>query len=241
MLRLLDEGEQMPSMDCTLEAGTISVLLADDQTLIRAALRALVEQEEGLTVVAEAADAEEAVALAQETAPDVVLMDIDIPGLGGLEATRRIVADTRLDGVKVLILTTTESDERIIEALSSGASGFIVKNSGPAELVRAMHVVAQGQALLSPTVAGRLISELAALPRPRRCPPEELAELTDREREVMALVAAGLTNTEIADTLVVSPATAKTHVSRAMLKLNAHDRAQLVVLAYQTGLVTAAR
>jgi DNA-binding NarL/FixJ family response regulator len=229
----------MPSTDCTLETSTISVLLADDQPLIRAALRVLVDHEEGLAVVAEAADGEEAVALARETRPDVVVMDIGMPGLDGIEATRRIVADTRLDGVKVLILTTSESDERIIEALSSGASGFLVKDADPAELLRAVRVVAQGEALLSPSVTRRLIAELAALPRARRCPPGELEELTRREREVMGLVATGLSNAEIAEVLVVSPATAKTHVSRAMLKLQAHDRAQLVVLAYQTGLVTA--
>lgn len=231
----------MPSTDCTLEASTISVMLADHQALIRGALRVLVDHEDGLTVVGEASDGEQAVAMARESRPDVILMDIDMPGVDGIEATRRIVAEAGLDGIKVLILTPFENDERVIEALSSGASGFLLKDAEPGDLLDAVRAVARGEALLSPTVTRRLITELAALPRPRRCPPEELEELTRREREVMALVATGLSNAEIAETLVVSPATAKTHVSRAMLKLNAHDRAQLVVLAYQTGLVTAGR
>jgi DNA-binding NarL/FixJ family response regulator len=164
-------------------------------------------------------------------------MDIRMPGLDGLAATTEIAATPELAGVKVLILTTFETDEYVFEALRAGASGFLVKDTEPAELVQAVRVIARGDALLSPGVTRRLITEFATRPTYRRSALEELDELTDREREVMALVAKGLTNDEIAEELVVSPATARTHVGRAMMKLNAHDRAQLVVLAYETGLV----
>ena len=215
----------------------IRVLLADDQLVIRAGLRVLLEGEQDIVVTGEASDGEQAVALARETLPDVVLMDIRMPGLDGVEATRLIAGDARLSGVRILILTTLESDEYIFEALRAGASGFLLKDGDVAEVLRAVRVVAAGEALLSPGATRRLVEELTAWPERSRLAPALLEALTDREREVMVLVAYGLTNHEIAERLVISPATAKTHVSRTMLKLHAHDRAQLVVLAYQTGLV----
>ena len=214
----------------------IKVLLADDQALVRAGFRALLEAQTDMEVVGEAADGEEAVALARTHAPDVVLMDIRMPGLDGLAATRRITDDGRLEGVRVVILTTFELDEYVYEALRAGASGFLVKDTEPAELLRGVRVVAGGEALLSPSVTRRLIEEFATRAKEPR-PARELDALTDREREVVALVADGLSNAEIGARLVVSPATAKTHVSRAMGKLGARDRAQLVVTAYESGLV----
>jgi DNA-binding NarL/FixJ family response regulator len=218
----------------------IRVLLADDQALVRAGFRSLLEDEDDLEVVGEAGDGARAVELARSARPDVVLMDIRMPVLDGLEATRRIAADELLAGVRVLVLTTFELDEYVFEALAAGASGFLLKNTDPVELLRAVRVVAEGEALLSPSVTRRLIAEFAARPRPGAAP-VELAGLTEREREVMALAAVGLSNEEIAERLVVSPATARTHVSRAMVKLGALDRAQLVVFAYQSGLVTPGR
>ena len=215
----------------------IDVLLADDQALVRAGFRVLIETEDDIRVVAEAANGRDAVALARRYGPTVVLMDIRMPVLDGLAATREIVASPDLSDVKVLILTTFETDEHVFEALRAGASGFLVKDTEPAELIQAVRVIARGDALLSPGITRRLIAEFAAQPARRRQSPAELEELTAREREVMALVAKGLSNEEIAERLVVSPATAKTHVGRAMMKLHAHDRAQLVVLAYETGLV----
>jgi DNA-binding NarL/FixJ family response regulator len=215
----------------------IRVALADDQPVIRAGLRVLLEGEDDIAVTGEASDGEQAVALARDTRPDVVLMDIRMPGLDGVEATRLIAGDARLSGVRILILTTLESDEYVFEALRAGASGFLVKDCDVAEVLRAVRVIAAGQALLSPSATRRLVEELTAWPERGRLEPALLGELTEREREVMALVAYGLTNHEIAERLVISPATAKTHVSRTMLKVHAHDRAQLVVLAYQTGLV----
>jgi DNA-binding NarL/FixJ family response regulator len=219
----------------------IRVLVTDHQALLRAGLRVLLESEPDITVVGEAGDGEESVRLARETRPDVILMDVRMPGVDGIEATRRIAADEQLAGVKVVILTTFDSDQVLFEALRSGASGFLIKDSDPVELLNAVRVVAAGGALVSSAATRRLIEEFAAWPELRSPAPDQLDELTDREREVMALVAYGLTNREIAHRLVLSPATAKTHVSRAMVKLHAHDRAQLVVLAYQTGLVVAGR
>jgi DNA-binding NarL/FixJ family response regulator len=215
----------------------IRVLLVDDHALLRAGLRLLLDSEDDIAVVGEAGDGEEAISLARETRPDVVLMDVSMPRLGGVEATKRIAADDRLEGVRVLILTTFESDEHVFEALRGGASGFLAKDSASADLLTAVRAVAAGDAQLSPSVTRRLIEELVAWPERRLSSPAQLEELTAREREVMALVAYGLTNHEIAERLVVSPATAKTHVTRTMVKLHARDRAQLVALAYQTGLV----
>jgi DNA-binding NarL/FixJ family response regulator len=215
----------------------IRVVLADDQPLVRAGFRMLLDAEDGIEVVGEADDGEAAIELVGRLRPDVVLMDIRMPGVDGLAALRTITSDPELTGVKVLVLTTFELDEYVFEAVRTGASGFLVKHTQPAELIRAVREVASGEALLSPSVTRRLIREFAARPtRPELTPPS-MEVLTDREREVVTLVAAGLTNDEIATELVVSPATARTHVSRAMVKLNARDRAQLVVFAYQSGLV----
>jgi DNA-binding NarL/FixJ family response regulator len=223
------------------DARPVKVLLADDQTLVRAGFRVLLERSERIEVVGEAANGAEAIEAVRATRPDVVLMDIRMPVLDGLEATRRIVADQRLGGVRVVMLTTYELDEYVFEALRAGASGFLLKDVDPDDLRQAVLVVAAGDALLSPSVTRRLIAEFAARTAPSGVDPGRLAPLTDREREVMALVAAGLSNGEIAERLFMSPATAKTHVSRAMSKLGARDRAQLVVLAFDTGLVTPGR
>ncbi|MFE2720867.1 response regulator [Kitasatospora sp. NPDC059327] len=218
----------------------IRVLLADDQVLVRAGFRALLDQQDDLTVVGEADDGEAAVRLTRELRPDVVLMDIRMPRTDGLEATRRIAAEPALSEVRVVVLTTFELDEYVFEALRSGAAGFLVKDTEPAELLRAVRVAAAGDALLSPGVTRRLIGEFAARSKaPERTPAglPDISALTEREREVLALVGLGLSNVDIARRLVVSPLTAKTHVSRAMVKLGVRDRAQLVVLAYESGLV----
>jgi DNA-binding NarL/FixJ family response regulator len=214
----------------------IRVLLADDQVLVRAGFRALLDATDDIEVVGEAGDGEEAVRLARSLRPEIVLMDVRMPGLDGLAATRQIAADELLASVRVVILTTFDLDEYVFEALRDGASGFLVKDTEPVDLLRGVRAVAAGDALVSPGVTRRLIEEFAARARAPR-PARELDALTDREREVMGLVAAGLSNEEIAERLVVSPATAKTHVSRAMVKLGARDRAQLVVFAYESGLV----
>jgi DNA-binding NarL/FixJ family response regulator len=214
----------------------IRVLLADDQGLVRAGFRALLDAEDDVSVVGEARDGSEAIELTRSLRPDVVLMDIRMPGLDGLAATRQIAADRALAGVRIVILTTFEIDDYVFEALRAGASGFLVKDTEPVDLIAAVRLVAGGEALLSPSVTRRVIEEFAV--RAKEPPPSgDLDELTEREREVMALVGTGLSNEEIAGRLVVSPATAKTHVSRAMVKLGARDRAQLVVLAYEYGLV----
>jgi DNA-binding NarL/FixJ family response regulator len=214
----------------------ISVALADDQALVRAGFRALLDAQPDIEVVGEAADGEEAVRLAVSDRPDVILMDIRMPGLDGLEATRRIVADDRCADVKVVILTTFDLDEYVFEAIRDGANGFLVKDTEPEELIRAVRAVVAGDALLSPRVTRRLIAEFADRAKEPATGPG-LDVLTDREREVVALVADGSSNEEIAERLVMSAATAKTHVSRAMIKLGARDRAQLVVFAYESGLV----
>jgi len=216
----------------------ISVALADDQALVRAGFRALLDAQDDIEVVGEAADGDGALAITRRERPDVVLMDIRMPGTDGLAATRAIGADPALDGVRVVVLTTFELDEYVFDALRSGASGFLVKDTEPVELLRAVRAVAAGDALLSPSVTRRLIQSFVGTPSEPRTD-VALDLLTNREREVMALVAAGLSNDEIAERLFVSTATAKTHVNRAMSKLGARDRAQLVVFAYESGLVRA--
>jgi DNA-binding NarL/FixJ family response regulator len=217
---------------------TIRILLADDQTLIRSGFRVLIESAPDLEVVGEASTGREAVDLTRTTRADVVLMDIRMPELDGLAATREITADESLAGVKVLILTTFEVDRYVFEALRAGASGFLGKSVEPDELIDAIRVVARGDALLSPKAVRGLIDRFLAEPELHQAAvPERLEVLTEREREVVGLVATGLSNDELAEKLFVSPLTAKTHVNRAMMKLGARDRAQLVVIAYQTGLV----
>ncbi|MDT4894219.1 MAG: hypothetical protein QOE97_3254 [Pseudonocardiales bacterium] len=215
----------------------IRVILADDQPLVRAGFAMILSAEADIEVVGEADDGAAALRLVETLLPDLVLMDIRMPGVDGLAATRQIINDPALAGVKVLVLTTFELDEYVFEALHSGASGFLVKHTQPAELVRAVREVASGEALLSPGVTRRLIAEFTARPPRPGLTPTSMAVLTEREREIVALVAQGLTNDEIAAELTLSPATARTHVSRAMVKLHARDRAQLVVFAYQSGLV----
>jgi len=214
-------------------APAVRVLIADRQALVRAGLRALLESGGRISVVGEAATGEDAVAEAFRLRPDVVLLDATLPGLDCVEATGRMLADP---GIAVMLLTATEQDERIFASLRAGARGLLLKDTEPAELVRAIELVARGDALLSPSLTRRLIAELAAAPDPQLPSSELLDELTPREREVVALVARGLSNPDIAEQLVISPATSKTHVSRAMLKLGVHDRAQLVVFAFDAGL-----
>ena len=217
----------------------IRVALADDQALVRAGFRVLLDAEPGVEVVGEATNGHEVVELTRAARPDVVLMDIQMPGLSGIEATRVIATDPALDAVRVLILTTFELDEYIVDALRAGASGFLIKDTEPVELIRAVRVVAAGESLLSPSVTRRLIGEFVnSRSAPSLAPSPALDLLTDREREVLALVGRGLANDEIAAQLFISNATARTHVSRAMTKLHARDRAQLVVAAYESGLVT---
>ncbi len=214
----------------------IRVLIADDQELVRAGFRALLDAEDDIEVVGEAADGASAVSLAARHVPDVVLMDVRMPELDGIEATRQIAANHHLRDVRVVILTTYETDEYIFDGLRAGASGFLVKDTSPTELLRAVRVVAGGDALLAPSVTRRLIADVVSR-APARDPVVGLEELTSREREILALVGSAMSNDEIADRLTISKATAKTHVSRIMGKLEARDRAQLVVIAYESGLV----
>ena len=214
----------------------IRILLADDQTLIRAGFRALLDAEPDMEVVAEAGAGREAVRLAARDKPDVILMDIRMPDDDGLTATRRILADPTLSGTRIIILTTFELDEYIAEAVRAGAAGFLVKDTEPAELIRAVRVVHDGDALLSPSVTRRIMAQMASQSRAAgKVIP--LEQVTEREREVLALVGEGLNNAEIAERLFITPLTAKTHVSRIMTKLMVRDRSQLVVLAYESGLV----
>jgi DNA-binding NarL/FixJ family response regulator len=216
----------------------IRVLLADDQALVRGGFRMLLDSADDIEVIGEASNGEQAAVLAVSLHPDLVLMDIRMPGVDGLEATRRIVADPSLASTRVLILTTFEADDYVYRALRAGASGFLVKDTEPAELIQAVRIIARGDALLSPGVTRRLIADIVARPDTGAVAPPELGDLTDREREVLVLVAGGLSNDEIAARLFLSPLTSKTHVSRTMSKLGARDRAQLVVMAYESGLVT---
>ncbi len=219
----------------------IGVVLADDQPLVRMGLRVLIDSTDDLEVLGEAEDGESALAVIRRTRPDVVLLDIRMPGMDGLQALRVIIADPALSGASVVLLTTFELDEYVDEALRSGASGFLLKDAEPAEILRAIRVVAAGDALLSPSVTRRLITSYARTPAPPQGPSSSVAmlvaALTEREREVVNLVARGLSNDDIARRLSISGATARTHVSRAMLKVHARDRAQLVVLAYESGLL----
>jgi DNA-binding NarL/FixJ family response regulator len=217
----------------------ISVALADDQALVRMGLRVLIESEDDLAVVGEAENGREAIELVRSAKPDVILMDIRMPVLDGIAALREISIDPDLAGVRAIMLTTFELDEYVFEALQAGAAGFLIKDSEPADMLRAVRLVAAGESLLSPSVTRRVIATFSARAggHPRK-PHPRLNELTDREREVLALIGEGLSNHEIAKRLVVSPATARTHVSRAMIKLGARDRAQMVVIAYQSGLVS---
>jgi DNA-binding NarL/FixJ family response regulator len=218
------------------DAPMIRIVLVDDQMLIRAGLRALLDAEPDMTVVGEAADGAAAIEVVGIARPDLVLMDIRMPGVDGLEATKRISADPTLDGVHVVVLTTFEEDDYVFEAIRGGASGFLVKDTEPAELIRAVRAVVAGESLLSPGATRSLVEAFATHSKPTSLAPG-LDVLTDREREVMRHVAAGLSNADIATHLFISPATTKTHVSRAMIKLGARDRAQLVVFAYESGLV----
>ena len=215
---------------------SISVALADDQALVRMGLRVLIESEDDLELAGEAENGRAAVALVRRTRPDVLMMDIRMPELDGISALRQITAEPELAGVRVIMLTTFELDEYVFDALQAGAAGFLIKDSEPADMLRAVRLVAAGESLLSPSVTRRVIESFTSRSALRR-PHPRLAELTDREREVLSLIGEGLSNEEIAGRLVVSPATARTHVSRAMIKLGARDRAQLVVIAYQSGLV----
>lgn len=217
---------------------TVRVLLADDQTLVRAGFRLLLERTPGVEVVGEAEDGLQAVTLARQLRPDVVLMDIRMPVLDGIAATSQILSDPSCESTRVVMLTTFETDDHLFSALRAGASGFLAKDVEPEDLRRAVRVVASGEALLSPRTTRRLIAEFAARPARPSADADRLAVLTAREREVMVLVASGLSNAEIGRELHLSPATAKTHVNRAMMKLGARDRAQLIVVAYQTGLVS---
>ena len=215
----------------------VRVGVVDDQPLIRTGLRSMIDHAADVELVGEAANGEEGVELARRLRPDVVLMDIRMPVLDGIEATRRICSDVELSGVRVVMLTTFDVDDYVHAAIRAGASGFLLKDAPPEDVLDAIRVVARGDALLAPSVTRRIIEELAARPHPDRASPPQLHVLTDREREVLTLVGQGLSNAAIAAQLFVSPATAKTHVSHVMTKLYARDRAQLVVIAYETGLI----
>jgi DNA-binding NarL/FixJ family response regulator len=219
----------------------ISVILTDDQAMIRSGLRALLNAEEDIEIVAEAGDGEQALELARRLRPDVVVMDIRMPVLDGVEATRRLAADPELRDVRVLVLTTYDDDELVFRALRAGAGGFLLKDADPEDLVQGIRVLASGESLLAPSVTRRLVEAFVARPEAAAPSPGMVEVLTDRERAIVALVGTGLSNHEIAARLVISPATARTHVSRSMGKIGARDRAQVVVFAYEAGLVVPSR
>ncbi len=215
----------------------IRVLVADDQAAVRSGFAALIAAEEEMEVAGEAGNGREAVDLARRVFPQLVVMDVRMPVLDGIEATRLICTDTTLTDTRVLVLTTFDLDEYVYAALRAGASGFLLKDAGPEDLLHAIRTIAAGEAMLAPSITKRLIAEFAARPDPQ-APPAQLADLTERENEILRLVAAGLSNADIAHRLVISPLTAKTHVGRILAKLDCHDRAQLVALAYESGLIT---
>ena len=238
-----DAGGARETSDRAPSRETLRILIADHQDLVRSGFRMILNSYDGLSVEGEARNGEEAVYLAQKIRPDVVLMDIRMPVRNGIDATRDITSNPLLSGTHVLVLTTFDIDEYVYDALAAGASGFLLKDAEPDDIVEAIHIVARGDALIQPSVMRRLVETFVAS-RPRAGMPkgsharEAIRSLTDREREILTLVARGLTNEEIADDLVISPATVKTHVARIMGKLDAHDRAQLVVCAYESGLVS---
>ena len=231
-------GDRRASRGPEPQPKAVSVLIAHGERLARAGLRFLIDGDDALAVAGEAATGEHAVALARRRLPDIVVIDLSLPGLDAVEATRQIVADPALSRVRVLVLTPADSSESILGPLRAGAGGLIVSDGEPAELLRAMRLLAAGEAPVSPSLMGTVIADVASRPQPPQSDGARLGELTEREREIVALVALGLNNREIAQQLVISPATSRTHVSRAMRKLDARDRAQLVVFAYQTGLAT---
>ena len=234
MMDLLDTMDTMDTRADTM----IRVLIADDQALVRGAFKALIEAVPGMTVVGAAADGAEAVELAADRHPDVVLMDVRMPRMDGIEATRRVIAESEgPTAPRVLILTTFDLDEYVFTALRAGASGFLLKDTPPDDLLTAIRVIAAGEALLAPSITRRLIAEFTARPEPATSPRRSLDGVTDREREVLALIARGLSNSEIAHHLHLAQATVKTHVGRLLAKLNARDRAQLVIAAYESGLL----
>ena len=216
----------------------IRLLIADDQALVRSGLRMLVDSADDIEIVGEASTGTAAVSLTRELVPDVVLMDIRMPEMDGVEATRQICASAALSDVRVLVLTTFDLDEYVFSALRAGASGFVLKDAEPDDLLEAVRIVASGETLLAPTITGRLVAEFVRQPSNDRAVPRDLIDLTEREREVLTLVGGGLSNAEIGAQLFISPATVKTHVGRVLQKLGARDRAQLVVIAYESGLVT---
>jgi DNA-binding NarL/FixJ family response regulator len=220
------------------KSAPLRLLVADDQPLVRSGLRMLVDSVDDMVIVGEAATGAVAVEMTRELLPDVVLMDIRMPEMDGVEATRRICADPSMQDVRIMVLTTFDLDEYVFGALRAGASGFILKDADPDDLLEAVRLMASGETLLAPTATARLVAEFIRQPSADRAVPTDLTELTEREREVLALVGRGLSNTEIGAELFISPATAKTHVGRVLQKLGARDRAQLVVVAYETGLVT---
>ena len=216
----------------------IRLLIADDQALVRSGLRMLVDSADDIVIVGEAANGAVAIDMTHELVPDVVLMDIRMPEMDGVEATRRICADPATPNVRVMVLTTFDLDEYVFSALRAGASGFVLKDTDPDDLLDAIRTVAAGETLLAPAVTARLVAEFVRQPSADRAVPTDLTDLTEREREILAAVGRGLSNTEIGAEMFISPATVKTHVGRVLQKLGARDRAQLVVIAYETGLVT---